>query len=237
MIGVVTFKWKKPGYRSAFTSINVNTTKRMVARWYPEPHKFICVTDDPNGLDEDIHYIPLWNDHANVPNPSWPSGPSCYRRLKVLSEWFAELIQCERIVCLDLDAVITSLMTPIFNRTENFLIWQTGNPQIPFCASMFMFKAGAYEWIWKDFDPKLSPRLSITSGMPGSDQAWLAYCLGKSIPGWGTKDGVYGYKDHILKHHDGRLPVNARAVMFTGKPDPWEGPALQKSPWIRDHYC
>jgi hypothetical protein len=236
MIAFVTFKWLKVGYRSNFTSERVNTTKRMIDRWYPEPHRFICVTDDSAGLNPDVEYVPLWADHADIPNPSWPKGPSCYRRLRVFSDWFADLIGCERIACIDLDAVFSSSLVPIFNRTEDFLIWQTGNPRIPFCASMFMFTAGVHRRIWNDFDPRSSPRLALTSGMHGSDQAWIAYCLGKKIPGWGTADGVYGYKDHVLKSHNGMLPKNARAVMFTGQPDPWAAEAIRRSPWINEFY-
>lgn len=236
MIAIVVFKWNTPGYRSKFESRHVNTTKRMIERWYPEPHRFICVTDDPDGLDPGVEYIPLWADHSEIANPSWPKGPSCYRRLRVFSDWFADQIRCERIACVDLDAVFSNCLTSIFSRKEDFLIWQTGNPRIPFCASMFMFTAGVHRRIWNDFDPRKSPRLALTSGMHGSDQAWIAYCLGKKIPGWGIKEGVYGYKDHILKSHNGSLPKDARAVMFTGKPDPWDQEAIHKSPWITEHY-
>jgi hypothetical protein len=235
MISVVTFKWNNQGYRSSFSHRHVNTTRRMIARHYPQPHRFICVTDDPVGLDEGIEYIPLWDDHAKIPNPSWPQGPSCYRRLKVFSDWFAKLAG-ERIVCVDLDAVFTGDLMPLFNRTEDFLIWQTGNPKIPFCASMFMFTAGIHTRIWTDFDPMKSPRLGLQSGMKGSDQSWIAHCLGLKIPGWGTKDGVYGYKDHLLKGLYAHLPVGARCVMFTGKPDPWEEQAIARAPWIKKHY-
>lgn len=207
----------------------------MVARHYPHPHRFICVTDDPVGLEEGIEYVPLWNDHAHIPNPSWPQGPSCYRRLKVFSDWFAK-IAGERIVCIDLDAVITGDLTPLFHRTEDFLIWQTGNPKIPFCASMFMFTSGVHTRIWTDFDPNKSPRQALQSGMKGSDQSWIAYCLGLKIPGWGIREGVYGYKDHLLKGLHAPLPIGARCVFFTGKPDPWEDAAITRAPWIKKHY-
>jgi hypothetical protein len=235
VISIVVFKWSKPGYRSNFTSQNVNITRRMVARHYPKPHRFICVTDDPKGLDEGIEYVPLWNDHAEIPNPSWVGGPSCYRRLKVFSSWFKE-IAGERFICLDLDMVFTADLTPIFDRTEDFLIWQTGNPNIPFCASMFMMTAGVHSRVWDDFDGRTSPRLALTSGMKGSDQAWIAYCLGKKIPGWGLSDGVYSYRDHVMKSHQSKLPRDARVVIFHGRPDPWEYSALQASPWIREFY-
>lgn len=235
MISVICFKWKTPGYRSTFTSQNVNVTRRMVARHYEAPHRFICVTDDPVGIEPGIEVLPLWSDYASIPNPSWPAGPSCYRRLKVFSKDFAA-VAGERFVCLDLDVVITGDLKPLWSRTEDFLIWRTGMPTIPFCASMFMMTAGVHHRIWDDFNPAVSPRLALTRGMKGSDQAWISYCLGNDLPGWGQKEGVHSYRDHLMKQHSGRLPKDARMVMFTGRPDPWEASAQFASPWIRSFY-
>lgn len=236
MISVVCFKWSKPGYRSTFLPVHVNTLRRMVERNYPHPHRFICVTDDPVGLDDGIEYVPLWNDHANLPNPSWPQGPSCYRRLKVFSDWFGD-IAGDRFVCVDLDVVITGDLTPLWHRPESLLMWETGHPTITHCASMFMATAGMHRKIWDDFDPRISPRLAIQSGrMKGSDQAWMYHCMRGQIAGWGTKDGAYSYRDHCVRRHRGELPKGSRIVMFHGKPDPWAHTALQASPWIHDHY-
>lgn len=236
MLSVVCFKWSTPGYRSKFEAIHVNTLKRMVGRHYPDPHRFICVTDDPNGLDGGVEYVPLWNDHANIPNPSWTNGPSCYRRLKVFSEWFME-IAGERFVSVDLDVVITDDLRPLWNRPEPFLMWNTGHAMIPYCGSMFMSQSRENARIWNDFNPKDSPRLSIQDGrMKGSDQAWMAYCVKKPIPGWSTKDGVYSYRDHCVKQYQSKLPKGSRMVIFHGRPDPWDYSALQASPWIHDHY-
>jgi hypothetical protein len=235
VISFVTFKWTKPGYRSTFTAAHVNVSRHMIERHYPHPHRFICVTDDPKGIDAGIEVIPIWTDHADIPNPSWPSGPSCYRRLKVFSKEFGQ-IAGERFVCFDLDMVFTGDLTRLFSRTEDFLIWHTGNPRIPFCASMFMMTAGKFSHVWDDFDPESSPKKALESQMKGSDQAWIAHKLGMKLAGWGTNDGVYSYRDHIIRNFAGKLPKNASAVVFHGKPDPWDMTALQASPWIFDHY-
>ena len=80
-LSIVTFKWKPIGnYRSIFGPEQVKVMRSMVARNYPEPHRFICVTDDPAGL-EDVETVPLWDDYSHIPNPSFRGGPSCYRRL------------------------------------------------------------------------------------------------------------------------------------------------------------
>ena len=238
MITIITFKWAKKGYRSTFLPVHVNTLRNMVARNYAEPFRFICVTDDPTGLDEGIEHIPLWDDYASIPNPSWPQGPSCYRRLKIHSPWFADIIgRGNRFICLDLDIVITGDLTPIFHRTEPFLMWETGNHSITHCASMVMATAGETEDIWNSFDPNTSPRVA-TQGAPmkGSDQSWLYYCRRKQLAGWGAKDGVFSYRDHCVKQYQSKLPKAARMVIFHGKPDPWDYTTLQASPWVHDHY-
>lgn len=254
VLTVVTFKWGQPGYRSSFTAENVNITRRMVARHYQKPHRFICVTDDPVGLDPEVEVLPLWGDFASIPNPTWVNGPSCYRRLKVFSKWFTEFAG-ERIVVLDLDVVITGDLSPLWDRDEDFLIWRPGTARQPVCASMFMLRAGTMQHIWDTFDAAISPKLAGRQGFRGSDQAWIGYCIGRDHPGWTTADGVYGYKDHLYKPGkpaptinipsiykiktqpaSGALPKDARVVMFTGRPDPWDAEALAAAPWIADHY-
>jgi hypothetical protein len=236
VISIVTFKWKKEGYRSTFTGQHVNAMRDMVAQRYPDPHRFLCITDDAEGIAPSIEIVPLWSEHADIANPSWPTGPSCYRRLKVFSDWFGE-IAGDRFACIDLDAVLMRDMRPIWNRPEDFLIWKTGNRAIPFCASMFLLRAGSRREVWDDFDPARSPLEALNSGSKGSDQAWIAHRLGNQLDGWGVNEGVYGYREHILREHCGDLPANARAVMFPGKPDPWEPAARRQSPWINTFYA
>jgi len=82
MLTVVTFLWSTPGYRSKFTPEHVRTLKNMVARHYPDPHRFLCITEQP------VHGVqchPRCNDHSTVPTPTCQDGPSCYRRLNCLT--------------------------------------------------------------------------------------------------------------------------------------------------------
>lgn len=235
MISVVVFKWKKPGYRSTFLGRHVNTMRSMVARHYPEPHRFICVTDDPEGIEAGIEIVPLWSDHEKIANPTWPQGPSCYRRLKLFARDAAETFG-ERIVQVDLDMVFTADLRPLWERPEPFVIWGTGNARIPLCASMLMLRAGSLPQIWDRFDPAASPGIANRAGYRGSDQGWISYCLAGRAATWTKADGVYSYRDHVLRENRGQLYPNARAVIFHGIPDPWDRAAQLKSPWILEHY-
>lgn len=234
MLSVICWKWRPVnGYRSKFGPETVNTLRRMVRRHYPSPHRFICVTDEPNGLDTDVEVLPLWNDFANVPSPHGGKQPSCYRRLKAFSaeavEWFGP-----RFVSLDLDTVIVGDLRPLFDRPEDFLVWGETHPRSFYNGSMWMMTAGARRQVFEDFDPVKSPRMAKAAGRFGSDQGWLSYRLGPGEATWGRQDGVYSFRVH-LQNGAVPLPDNARIVMFHGHQDPWS-PRSKGIDWIREHY-
>jgi hypothetical protein len=235
MLSIVCWKWRPSGaYRSAFGPETVNTLRAMVERHYAKPHRFICVTDDAAGIDPRIEIVPLWSDNAELPNPMGKSMPSCYRRLKAFSkdaeQWFGD-----RFVSLDLDSVITADMTPVWDRDEDFVIWGDTHPTTPYNGSMFLLRTGSKPQVWDTFDPKTSPARGRAAGYFGSDQAWIASCLGPQQPRWGKPDGVYSYRVDIKMGGDGSLPKGARIVMFHGTVDPWSGEA-QRLGWVREHY-
>lgn len=235
MLSVVTWKWKPAGeYRSTFGPETVNILARMVGRHYAKPHRVICVTDDPKGLDPDIQVIPLWDDHSTLGNPYGPGNPSCYRRLKMFSRE-AEGLFGKRFVSLDLDTVVTGDLSPIWDRPEDFVAWGDTNHGTHYNGSMMLLTAGARSQVWEDFDPVTSPRLAKAAGQFGSDQGWISYRLGKGEAIWTTDDGVYSYRNH-LSRPPRPLPDNARLVMFHGRVDPWSGGA-QRLPWVRKHYA
>lgn len=248
MLTVVTFKWENPGYRSKFGAEQVNTMRNMVARHYPKPHRFICITDNDDGIDRDIECFPIWADHARVPNPTWANGPSCYRRLKVFSEWFRE-IAGDRFVCLDLDAVIVDDMSPIFDRPEDCVTYSCAGLNGGINGSIFMMATGSRSFVWDLFDPKRSPAETTRLGHKGSDQGWMNACLQHCSAKWTDADGIIGYKDTValkrqvvggrVQYVPGRrasLPTGARIVFFHGKPDPWDEEAQARSPWILEYY-
>jgi hypothetical protein len=74
---VATFKWRpRPGYRSAFASSHVNVLQRMVARHFNRPHRFVCITDDPEGLDPAVDAVPLWSDFSDLQSPHVHTSPA-----------------------------------------------------------------------------------------------------------------------------------------------------------------
>lgn len=231
---VVCWKWKpRSGYRSTFGAEQVNVLRRMVARHYPKPHRFCCVTNDAEGFDPEVVVIPDREDFKGLPSPHGGHNPSCYRRLRMFARDAGETFG-PRFVSLDLDCVIVRDMTPVWDRPEDFVIWGDTNPQTLYNGSMMLLRAGARPQVWERFDPITSPDKARASGNFGSDQAWISYCLGKGEAKWTKADGVYSFRNEIQRR-GGALPGDARIVMFHGVHDPW-GPFAQRLPWVRQHW-
>lgn len=237
MLTVITFKWSQPGYRSKYDAAHVNTMQRMVARHYPHPHRFVCITDDPAGVD--CETWPLWSDYSEVPNPTWPDrGPSCYRRLKLF-----EYASCYPWVWLDLDAVITGDLAPLWHRPEPIVTYTPPGLSGGINGAMLLCnEPERFRFVWDLFDPDVSPKETTRLGYRGSDQAWLTACLQHCSGKWGEADGCYDYsglrKPGMGMRASGSarrrvaLPTDARIVFFHGKPDPWE----VSDQWVLDNY-
>jgi hypothetical protein len=234
MLTVACWRWRpREGYRSSYPPETVHTLQRMVARHYPAPHRFLCITDDPAGL-EGVETLPLWDDYADLPHPSNPMQPSCYRRLKAFDPTLRHVLG-PRLVSLDLDCVILDDLRPLWDRPEDFVGWAgTTKPVTAFNGSMWLLTPGKRSKVWTDFNPAYSPGLAKRAGFYGSDQAWLSYVLGTGEARWSTRDGVFSYRLHVAPQR-GRLPDNARIVFFNGKCDPWS-PEVGGLDWIRAHY-
>lgn len=227
MLTVLCYKWGDK-YRAA----HVNALARQVARHYARPHRFVCITNDPDGIDPAIGILPDLEDYADLPSPHGGANPSCYRRLRLFhpnaAEWYGE-----RFVLLDLDIVITGDVVPLWDRPDEFVIYR--DPLYPrqFCGSMFMLHAGMRPEIWEFFDPARSPLAARRAGYRGSDQAWISY-IAEGAATWGPEDGVYSYRKHIAPNR-GKLPADARVTVWHGAAKPWrEGRAL---PWVRENYA
>ncbi len=229
MLNVITFLWHKPGYRSTYTHEHVRTLARMVQRYYDKPHRFICFTDKLPEFDGIVEWLPLWDDYAEVPNPTWPNrGPSCYRRLRLFDFFDGPFVM------LDLDLVIVGDLAPLWDRPEPCVTYQ---PPLLLGgvngAMLLCNQPDRYRFVWDLFDPDTSPAETTRLGYRGSDQAWLTACLQHCSGRWTQAHGLYDYC--TLKPHRRRpsvLPDDARIVFFHGKPDPWEC----NEEWIRDAY-
>ena len=230
MISFVCWRWHVPGYRSTFGPEAVNTLARMVRRHYPARHRFLCVTNDRAGINGEIEIVPDRADFADVGSPHGGANPSCYRRLRMFHPDAARTFG-ERIVSLDLDAVIVGDLRPLVDRPENFVAWRDPLSPRQYNGSLIILRAGSRPKVWTDFDPAASPRRALAAGFKGSDQAWISCALPDEAT-VGREDGVLSYRKDVRGK---ALPADARIVFAHGAQDPW-GDEMQRLEWVREHY-
>jgi len=189
VITFACFKWRGPDPERFFLPLHVNTLYRMLAANYRNPFRFVCITDDGEGLLPEIETLPL-PDMVDIPAPNGDRFPSCYRRLWL---WSAEAAQVlpGQVVCMDIDLVITGDVTELFTRSEDCVMWaDPDHKSIKYSGGLWLIRTGTRTHVWDDFDPIESPKLTRAAGLLGSDQAWLSYCLdGEAV--WTRKDGIY----------------------------------------------
>lgn len=211
MISVVAFKYLVPGYRTRFTAEHVNRLFRGVDRNYSGNFEFVCITDDAEGLDPNIRPLAIKRDFMALRNPTSPTRPNCYPRLALFYDddrWRYPL--ADRFISIDLDAVITGRLEPIFDRPEDFVVYKIRDR---YCGSMFMATRGARPQLATDFCGGSTPYLTNKAGFKGSDQAWFMYKLGMGEATWTRDDGVYGWQDEI-----GYIPKARRRRMLSALP-------------------
>jgi uncharacterized Rossmann fold enzyme len=125
----------------------VNILRAMVAKNLKREHDFVCLTDDPAGIDKGIEIIPL------------PEG---------LEGWWNKLylfsgILTGKILYLDLDVCITGSLDELV--TKHGIIHDWNLPS--YNSSVMVWRHGEHNNIWNDFTPDVSERLH-------GDQDWIS---------------------------------------------------------------
>lgn len=193
----------------------VRKLRAAVSRNLSEPHEFKVCTPQA----EDIHLTEM---------------KGCFARLRMFDPaWqVANGFQHgDRIVCMDLDLIVTGSLDGLFDREDPFTIMQgvnSSNP-CPFNGSLWALTAGYRPDVWNEFSPELAAKVPFHS-FP-DDQAWFADMM-PDAGKFGPEDGIYAFfKPGWPK--GGALPKNARIVAFPGARDPSQFTHL---PWVKENW-
>jgi len=210
----------------------VNRLRLMVTRHLTIPHHFVCLTDDPSGLDPGIHIVPLPASTLEF----------CWAKLWLFSPELAP--PGSTLLYLDLDVVITGGLDELLQYRSDLdfvsvLDWNRWwNPQ--FNSSVMRFIAGAHtdlsthfgeavtagklvkrrEW---DAYLKSQDKVVYRCGLRryGSDQEWISMKLrelGKLGERSYPRPWILSYKRHCRK----RVPSGCKVIVFHGEPKPHE---------------
>ena len=200
--------------RPLYSSQYVNILKDMVFRNTAEGtfSRFVCVTDDPEGLDEDIEVIKL------------PPG---------LIGWWGKLYlfkkdlfaKGERIVYMDLDTVITGRLDGILAYEGKFAVLRDFYHHSKMASGIMLWEAGTQDHIWDAW---------CLAGMPEDDKGdgwWIGQYQADFIQDL-FQGKIVSYKKDCLV----APPVHAAIICFHGLPRPHQVEGWVKDFWKKDGY-
>lgn len=199
-----------------------------VMRHLGEAHRFIVVSEENPNIDG-----VSW---AVLRDPELTKVQGCFARLRMFDPEWQESIgvkEGDRLVCIDLDAIVTGPLDPLFARAEPFLILQGANSSnpCPYNGSLWMLRAGYRPDVWSDFSLDAAAKMPFYA-FP-DDQAWFHHKM-PNENGWqvGKRSGVYAFQKPGWETGD-NLPKDARLVCFPGRRDPEQFKHLY---WVRDNW-
>lgn len=194
----------------------VNILYDMVRRHLNVPHRFLCFTDDPNGLRCETRPI--------VPNlPTWWGKLTLFRH--PISG---------RMLFLDLDTVIVGNIDAFAAYDGPFCVVRPFYRDWGFNSSIMSIAPDFGRQIWDIF--ARNPQAAIDQchrladpPWNNGDQRWIELTV-KSADYWQNiaPGQLVSYKVHCANG----LPAGARIVCFHGKPDPHE----VADAWVKDHW-
>ncbi|RYD49773.1 MAG: glycosyl transferase [Verrucomicrobiaceae bacterium] len=244
-LNIITLKWGTR-YGPHF----VNKLRNSVSRHLSLPHRFICFTDDPTGLDAGIEAFPI--PEINLPPAEHVTG---WRKLCL----FRTDLPVEGLgLFLDLDIVITGSLDDFFTFGDPLDIpiihnWVPAHkklfrtpPRIG-NSSVFRFPLNRCGFVLDQFRGEKS--WALANFRP--PQAYLTRCIHPRMKFW-PATWVRSFKRHCVPSFPinlmtaPRLPDGARIIAFHGRPDPDEvvnGYRGKKphhhtrpAPWVAEHW-
>lgn len=239
MDNVICMKWG-----TKFGANYVNTLFGMVRRHLQRPHRFVCFTENGEGLHPEIEVRPLpeMSLPGHLPERGW-------RKLTVFCEKLADLQGTA--LFLDLDVLILEDLEPFFTQPGKFLIvheWGFRDPVIG-NSSVFRFEIGKHRDILDHF---LQHGEEVRT-RHRNEQAYLSHAVHeKGILEYWPESWCRSFKRHCMRSFPINYilppvrPENAKIIVFHGNPNPdralsgWIGKyglrAVRPADWIAENW-
>lgn len=197
MVTFVTVNWNNYQGRGADY---VNILFNGIARNLSEKHRYICFTDNADGINKEIEIRPLTGD---------------------LNGWWNKIYLFkddvfpinERIIYIDLDTVIVGALDDIIKYDGEFsMLRDFFNPET-YQSAVMSWRSGFQNNIWQSFVDARYPDVA------GGDQVWIRNHVEKID----TLQELYPHSFVSYKTHCKEIfPKNSKIVCFHGKPRPHE---------------
>ena len=238
----------------------VNVLYRAALRWMSYPHRFVCITNEPEGLDSGIEVIPF--PEFRVPRSEW--GKSNLPKIAMLAP--GVLDDDEIVLQIDLDVMILGELAPfvdLYRERPAFYSLREWNPALVRAlvppalrpdrgtqGSVYLYRAGDQRSMFEKFDANtewvLATYRTDRFYFPKAAQspAYLPYewCLS-------FKNACLWYWPLNLLFPNPKPPQGVRILAFHGEPRPIDllGPAGKRwgtrrkfgdrpVPWVVDYW-
>lgn len=228
----------------------VNVLFRAVNAHLSTGYRFICLTDDAEGLNPRIDLAPIPDIGLT---PAQIRAPGVWRKLALFHPDIAALAPGARALVIDLDMMILGPLDPFFASADGMVLldtgydWRAREPVQP-STGAFAFTLGEQGHILTAF--QADPEGSMTRFR--NEQDFVA-AHGTGVELWPT-GAVISFKRHLVRRYcrdlilSPRPPVPGPAILaFHGDPRPadllrpgiWgRFPHLGRGPvgWMRDYW-
>lgn len=218
---IVTWLWGEK-----YSGEDVRKLYAGVRRNLKQEHRFVVISDREVGI-----VGASWFPIAIADRPLLQI-PGCFVRLRLFDPLFQRIIGAdERIVCMDLDSIVTGPLDELFDRPDSFAILQGANISnpCPYNGSLWMLRAGYRPDVWINFD--IRERAKIPQYQFPDDQGWFALTL-PNAAGWKCGDKVWAFGKTNWPR-DNRLPKDARLIVFPGYRAPAQFTHID---WVQRHW-
>jgi hypothetical protein len=226
VIVVACFKWG-----SAFTADRVNLLFRAVRDRSSVDLSYVCLTDDPNGLDDFIEAKAI--PEMGLKPENWRDG--CWPKLSIFKPGLFP--GAEAVIFIDLDMMVLADIAPFAERVKamgGLHILREWNPFVynvlpvawrPYRgaqSALFGFRPGEMDYVFETFCAAPEAELKRAH----NDQSYLSVAARK-IHHW-PHDWCVSFRRHCAWYWPLSLvfsptrPRRARIVVFHGKPRPWD---------------
>ena len=227
MVNVVCVKWG-----DKYSSEYVNNLYSMVSRNLSREFRFVCFTENPEGIKPGVEVFPFEDDYL----PGWWNKVSLFK---------PRLFDLEgTTLYLDLDVVIVDSIDCFFDQPGQFCIIRDWICEMAtrrddmWNSSVFRYEIGDMSHVWNDFKPKWK---RVLKKYRWGDQKWIT----EKIPNatvW-DKEWCRSFKwccssgDNVSHPI---IPSNSKIIVFNGHPKPHEAISGFKkygpSRWIGEYW-
>ncbi len=209
---VICVKWG-----TKFGPEYVNRLYKMVEKNLTIPHRFVCFTNEPEGINEGVEIRPFnMLDDSGLPEKAW-------KKLSLFTDKLGDLEG--RALFLDLDIVILRNIDEFFNVPGEFVIikdWDFKNDIIG-NSSVFRFEVNKHKDIIDNFYKEgkdIRKRYK-------NEQAFLSHQMyNKGILTYWDENWCVSFKRNCLRKfpfnyfYEPKEPSEAKILVFHGRPNP-----------------